>query len=200
MTSDVETPAPPPQDERLKEISRFRKAMIGPELGAIAGTILVFMFFLAIARDTGMFSPEGVMTWTTVSAQFVIIAVGACLLMIAGEFDLSVGSMIGFAGIVIAITSVSWGWPVWLSIITAFILAMAIGALNGYLVIKTGLPSFIVTLAFLYILRGLTIFGAIFTTRKTIIGGVREAAEGDWLAPLFGGTIFTGLFQWFADI
>ena len=200
MTSDVETPDAPPQDERVKKISRFRKAMIRPELGAIAGTILVFMLFLAIARDTGMFSPQGVMTWSTVSAQFIIIAVGACLLMIAGEFDLSVGSMIGFAGIIIAITSVSWGWPVWLSIITAFILAMAIGALNGYLVIKTGLPSFIVTLAFLYILRGLTIFGAIATTRRTIIGGVREAAEGDWLAPLFGGTIFTGLFQWLADI
>ena len=200
MTRDMETPGTPPQDERLKDISRFRKALIGPELGAIAGTILVFMFFLAVARDTGMFSPEGVMTWTTVSAQFVIIAVGACLLMIVGEFDLSVGSMIGFAGIVIAITSVSWGWPVWLSIITAFILAMAIGALNGYLVIKAGLPSFIVTLAFLYILRGLTIFGAIAATRKTIIGGVREAAEGDWLAPLFGGTVFTGLFQWLADI
>ncbi|MHA1523803.1 MAG: ABC transporter permease [Alphaproteobacteria bacterium] len=197
-TSKAESP--PPQDERLKETSRLRKAMIRPELGAIAGAILVFMFFLAVARDTGMFSPEGVMTWTTVSAQFVIIAVGACLLMIAGEFDLSVGSMIGFAGIVIAITSVTWGWPVWLGIITAFVLAMAIGALNGYMVIKTGLPSFIVTLAFLYILRGLTIFGAISTTRKTIIGGVREVAEGDWLAPLFGGTIFTGLFQWLADL
>ena len=200
MTRDVAPPGTPPQDERLKDISRFRKALIGPELGAIAGTILVFMFFLAVARDTGMFSPEGVMTWTTVSAQFVIIAVGACLLMIAGEFDLSVGSMIGFAGIVIAIPSVRWGWPVCLRLLPAFVLAMAIGALNGYLVIKTGLPSFIVTLAFLYILRGLTIFGAIFTTRKTIIGGVREAAEGDWLAPLFGGTIFTGLFQWLADI
>ena len=156
MARDVEKPGAPAEDERVKEMSRFRKAMIRPELGAIAGAVLVFMFFLAIAHDTGMFSPEGVMTWSTVSAQFIIIAVGACLLMIAGEFDLSVGSMIGFAGIIIAITSVSWGWPVWLSIITAFILAMAIGALNGYLVIKTGLPSFIVTLAFLYILRGLT--------------------------------------------
>ena len=200
MASDVTDPPSPPEDERVKEMSAFRKMMIRPELGAIAGAILVFMFFLAIARDSGMFSPEGVMTWSTVSAQFVIIAVGACLLMIAGEFDLSVGSMIGFAGIVIAITSVTWGWPVWLSIMTAFALAMAIGALNGYLVIKTGLPSFIVTLAFLYILRGLTIFGAIAATRKTIIGGVREVAEGDWLAPLFGGTILTGLFQWLADI
>jgi len=200
MASDVKKPGAPAEDERVKEMSRFRKAMIRPELGAIAGAVLVFMFFLAIARDTGMFSPEGVMTWSTVSAQFIIIAVGACLLMIAGEFDLSVGSMIGFAGIVIAITSVTWGWPVWLSIMTAFALAMAIGALNGYLVIKTGLPSFIVTLAFLYILRGLTIFGAIAATRQTIIGGVREGAEGDWLAPFFGGTIFTGLFQWLADI
>ena len=200
MADDVEKPGPAAEDERVKEMSALRKLMIRPELGAIAGAILVFMFFLAIARDTGMFSPEGVMTWSTVSAQFIIIAVGACLLMIAGEFDLSVGSMIGFAGIVIAITSVGWGWPVWLSILTAFALAMAIGALNGYLVIKTGLPSFIVTLAFLYILRGLTIFGAIATTRKTIIGGVREAAEGDWLAPLFGGKVLTGLFQWLADI
>ena len=200
MANEVEKPGAAAEDERVKEMSAFRKMMVRPELGAIAGAILVFMFFLAIARDTGMFSPEGVMTWSTVSAQFIIIAVGACLLMIAGEFDLSVGSMIGFSGIIIAITSVSWGWPVWLSILTAFALAMAIGALNGYLVIKTGLPSFIVTLAFLYILRGLTIFGAIATTRKTIIGGVREAAEGDWLAPLFGGKVLTGLFQWLADI
>ena len=116
--------------------------------------------------------------------------------MIAGEFDLSVGSMIGFAGIVIAILSVQWGWPMWLSIPCAFAVAVALGAVNGWLVIKTGLPSFIVTLAFLYILRGLTIFLSIATTRKTIIGGVKDAAEGDWLAVLFGGKILTGLFQW----
>ncbi len=186
-------------DERLKELSSFRRAMIRPELGAICGTILVFVFFLLVAGDTGMFSPQGAMNWGVVSAQFAIIAVGACLLMIAGEFDLSVGSMIGFAGIVIAIVSVQWGYPVWLGIGLAFAIATALGALNGWLVIKTGLPSFIVTLAFLYILRGLTIFLSIATTRKTIIGGVREAAQGDWLAPLFGGKIFNGLFVWLAD-
>ena len=189
----------PDKDERIKEVSALRRAMIRPELGAIAGAVLVFMFFLGVARDTGMFGPEGIINWGTVSAQFAIIAVGACLLMIAGEFDLSVGSMIGFAGIVVAVTSVSWGWPVWLSILTAFALAMAIGGLNGYLVIKTGLPSFIVTLAFLYILRGLTIYGAITTTGKTIIGGVKDVAEGDWLAPLFSGKVLGWLFEIFAD-
>lgn len=187
-------------DERIKSISKLRRAMIRPELGAISGVILVFAFFLMIAGDSGMFSPLGIQNWTIVSAQFAIIAVGASLLMIAGEFDLSVGSMIGFAGIVIAVLSVQWGWPVWISILTAFIICIALGALNGFLVIKTGLPSFIVTLAFLYILRGLTIWLSILTTQKTIIGGVKKVAEGDWLAALFGGKIFTGLFQWLADM
>jgi simple sugar transport system permease protein len=139
------------QDERIKETSRFRKALIRPELGSNCGTILVFVFFFLVARDSGMFAADGIMNWGVVSAQFTIIAVGACLLMIAGEFDLSVGSMIGFSGIVIALLSVAWGLPMWLAILAAFAVAMSIGWLNGYLVIKPGLPSFIVTLAFLYI-------------------------------------------------
>ena len=159
----------------------------------------MFVFFLGVAGDSGMFSAEGVLNWSTVSAQFAIIAAGACLLMIAGEFDLSVGSMIGFSGIVIALVAVTWGQPMWLAIIAAFAVALAIGWLNGYLVIRTGLPSFIVTLAFLYILRGLTIFLSISTTNKTIIGGIRERAEGDWLAPLFGGTVFKGAFAWMGE-
>ncbi|PTW56582.1 monosaccharide ABC transporter membrane protein (CUT2 family) [Breoghania corrubedonensis] len=187
------------RDERVREMSRFRKALIRPELGAICGTILVFVFFLSIAGDSGMFAPEGILNWGTVSAQFAIIAVGACLLMIAGEFDLSVGSMIGFSGIVIALLTVQVGLPAWAAILIAFALAMAIGAFNGYLVIRTGLPSFIVTLAFLYILRGLTIFISITTTRKTIIGGVREAAESDPIAWLFGGKAFHGLFVWLSQ-
>ena len=197
MTQSQQTTAMP--DERVKQRSRFHQALIRPELGGIFGTILVFFFFFVTARDSGMFSPTGVMNWSIVSSQFIIIAVGACLLMIAGEFDLSVGSMIGFAGMSIALLSVSMGLPTWLAIILTFMLCMGIGALNGWLVIKTGLPSFIVTLAFLFILRGLTIFSAIATTKKTIIGGVRDAAKGDWLAPLFGGKAFTGLFAWMGE-
>jgi simple sugar transport system permease protein len=186
-------------DERVKDVSKLRRAMIRPELGAISGAILVFVFFLMVAGDSGMFAPQGIQNWAVVSAQFAIIAVGACLLMIAGEFDLSVGSMIGFAGIIIAILSVQWGWPVWSAILVAFVVCIALGAVNGFLVIKTGLPSFIVTLAFLYILRGMTIWLSILTTQKTVIGGVKKAAEGDWLAPVFGGKILTGLFQWMGD-
>ena len=208
VTSSQEEQTPLPQehpddgngDERVKETSRWRQAMIRPELGAICGVILVFILFFSIARDSGMFSADGILNWSTVSAQFMIIAVGACLLMIAGEFDLSVGSMIGFAGILIAITSVHYGWPMWLSILFTFACTLALGCLNGYIVVRTGLPSFIVTLAFLYILRGLTIWLSILFTRKTIIGGVAKIAEGDWLASLFGGKVGNIFFIWLAKV
>jgi len=186
-------------DERIKKISPLRKALIRPELGGIVGTFAVFTFFVLFAFDSGMFSSQGVMNWSIVSAQFMIIAVGACLLMIAGEFDLSVGSMIGFAGMMIAIFAVTLAWPVWMAILVTFVLCIAIGALNGFIVIRTGLPSFIVTLAFLFILRGFTIFLPQVIERKTIIGGIKDVAEGDWLAPIFGGKILGGLFVWLGE-
>lgn len=187
-------------DERVKELGFAQKLLMRPEMGAFCGVILVLIFFLLIAADNGMFNPDGIQNWSVVSAQFAIIAVGACLLMIAGEFDLSVGSMIGFSGMVLAIASLHFGLPVWVGILLAFVLSMALGAFNGFLVIKTGLPSFIVTLAFLYILRGLTIFMSVTTTNKTILSGMKPLAEEDWLAPFFGGEAFQGFFQWMGNM
>lgn len=155
---DDTAPPTPMTDERIRKTSGLRRALIRPELGGIVGTIAVFTFFLLFASGSGMFNSQGVLNWSIVSAQFMIIAVRACLLMIAGEFDLSVGSMIGFAGMSIAILTVTLGWPFWLAILATFVLCIAIGALNGHVVIRTGLPSFIVMLAFMFILRGFTIF------------------------------------------
>lgn len=197
--SETASTTPADSDERVKEISRFRQALIRPELGGIVGTIAVFTFFLLFAFDSGMFAAQGIVNWSVVSAQFMIIAVGACLLMIAGEFDLSVGSMIGFAGMMTAIFSVTMGWPVWAAILVTFAMCLTIGALNGFIVIRTGLPSFIVTLAFLFILRGFTIFLPQTVENKTIIGGIREAAEGDWLAPIFGGKVGEWFFVWMGN-
>ena len=187
-------------DERVREISKIKSLLNRPDFGAMSGVILVFIFFGMIAGDSGMFAADGVMNWTTVSAQLGVLAIGACLLMIAGEFDLSMGSMIGFSGMVIAIPALYWGWPIWGSVIFAFALAMAIGWLIGYVVVKTGLPSFIVSLAFLFILRGLTIALSILFTNKTIVSGVDRVAENDWLAPIFGGEFGASLFIWFGEI
>ena len=198
---DTENGPQASSDERLRDVSFLSRQLNKPELGAISGAVLVFVFFGLTAGGTGMFAPDGILNWSTVSAQLGLIAIGACLLMIAGEFDLSIGSMIGFAGIMIAVPTVYWDWPVWLSIIFAFAGAMSIGFINGYIVVRTGLPSFIVSLAFLFILRGLTIGLSQFFTNRTIIGGVRDIAEeqNDWMAPLFGGKAFQGFFQWLGD-
>ena len=187
-------------DERVRDVSYLKSLLNRPELGALSGTVLVFIFFFIIAGDSGMFNADGVLNWTTVSAQLGIIAIGACLLMIAGEFDLSIGSMIGFAGMMIAIPVVYWGWPVWLAVIFAFTGSMLIGALIGNIVVKTGLPSFIVSLAFLFILRGFAIALSILFTNKTIVGGVGEHAQDDWLAPFFNGVVGQSFFSWLADI
>lgn len=187
-------------DERLRRVSRIKHLLSRPELGSISGAILVFAFFIIVAGDSGMFAADGVLNWTTVSAQLGIIGIAACLLMIGGEFDLSIGSMIGFAGMMIAIPSVYWGWPVWLALMFAFSCALAIGFTSGFIVVKTGLPSFIVTLAFLFILRGLTIALSILFTNRTIISGVDAQAEGDWLALAFGGEVGGWLFEGLARL
>jgi len=198
-TDQASVAQPLPVDERIKPVSALRRVLVRPESGSICGAILVFILFLSIAGDSGMFAAEGVLNWSVVSAQFMIIAVGACLLMIAGEFDLSVGSMIGFAGMSMAILSVHFDLPLWLAIVVTFGLCLSLGAVNGFLVIRTRLPSFIVTLAFLYVLRGLTIWSSVFLTQKTIIAGVAEKAANDWLAPLFGGKVLGNLFIWLGE-
>jgi len=148
-----------------------------------------------------MFNADGIINWAQVAAYLGIIAIGACLLMIAGEFDLSLGSMIGFAGMVIAIPPLFFGWPVWAAVITAFVFSLALGWLNGYLVIKTRLPSFIVTLAFLFFLRGLTLALSIYFANRTIVSGIGDLAAQDWLtSTLFAGNVGTGICRWLADI
>ena len=85
-----------------------------------------------------------------------------------------------------------------MSILLAFGFALLIGFFNGYIVIKTGLPSFIVTLAFLYILRGLTIGLSRLLTNRTLIGGIKHYTKDSWLAQSFGGEI-AGIPMYFED-
>src|SRR5438105_7069035 len=192
--------APPPQpaaDERVRTLSTFHRVMGRPESASIAGAILVFVVFALTAGDSGMFALDGVINWSVVSAYLGIVATGACLLMIAGEFDLSLGSMIGFTGMMAAIPPLFFGWPVWLSMLLALACALFIGWVNGTLVVKTGLPSFIVTLGFLFILRGLTLALSIIFANRTIVSGIGDLAAQDPVASfVFSGTIAYELFRW----
>lgn len=187
-------------DERLKSESFFAKLMKRPELGAIAGVILVVIFF-GLTADGSMFSLSGFMNFMTPASQLGILAIGAALLMIGGEFDLSIGSMVAFAGLFFGVCVVTWGLPLVFAIPLTFLFAAFVGGINGTICIRSGLPSFIVTLAFLFILRGLSLVGLKMATGgSTQLRGVRDAVQNDWLAPLFSGDAFPGLFTWLAEI
>ncbi len=187
------------QDERIKRVSLMARLMKRPELGAIAGLILVTTFFLFTA-DATMFTLAGFMNFMSPAAQLGILAIGAALLMIGGEFDLSLGSMVAFAGLIFGAAVVTFQIPLVLAIPITLACAAAVGTINATIVIRTGLPSFIVTLAFLFILRGLSLVGLkLATGGSTQLRGVRDAVEGSVVAGFFSGEVFTGLFFWLAE-
>jgi simple sugar transport system permease protein len=206
MNAVTASPTPPAsadppsrQDERLQRVSPLTALVRRPELGAIGGLVLVTLFFLAVA-DPAMFSLAGILNFMAPAAQLGILAIGAALLMIGGEFDLSLGSMVAFAGLVFAAALVSWHLPLPAALLLSFAVAALIGGVNAQITLRTGLPSFIVTLAFLFILRGLTLVGLKWASGgATQLRGVREAVEGHWLAPLLTGHAFGGLFAWMAE-
>lgn len=130
-----------------------------PGAGAIIGFIALFMFF-SIASDLFL-SPASLASALTNNITRGIVAIGATMLMISGEFDLSVGSLLGIAGLTflgLMTGQFPPGGPV-LDPITAAILTVIfvgfLGSLNGFILIRTGIPSFIVTLATQLMLRGL---------------------------------------------
>ncbi len=186
-------------DERLRKTSFLTEAMRRPELGAIAGLIVVLIFFFFTASPT-MFTLSGAMTILAPASQLGILAIAAALLMIGGEFDLSIGSMIAFTGLAFAAFLVNAHWPLSLAIVATLAFACVLGAINGQLVILTRLPSFIVTLAFLFILRGLTLVGLKFATGgSTQLRGVNDVIQDGVVKSLFSGVAFQGFFSWLAS-
>ncbi len=155
----------------------------------MAGAILVWAFFAAVAGDQGFLTRRGTAAYLEVSAELGILAVTVALLMVAGEFDLSVGSIIGATGMLMALLTVEAGWPVWGAIAAAVALALAIGLLNGLVVVRTGLPSFIVTLGTLFIFRGATIAVTREVTGRTQLSGVSASPGYDLAHGVFASQV-----------
>lgn len=124
-----------------------------PDFGALISAVLVFVVF-------SLWSPyfltlESMTSILLVAAELGIVAMGVTLLMIAGEFDLSVGSVLGFTSIVIPLVAANSGVPTVVAVGLALMSALAIGAIHGFVAIRTGIASFIVTLGGLLFWRSL---------------------------------------------
>ncbi len=169
------TQGSPKADERLLQESWLRKLLRRPELAAVGGAILVWVFFAIAGGSNGFVSLRGAANYLQVSAELGILAVAVSVLMIGGEFDLSVGSMIGAAGMIIAILTIQFHWNIWAALLVSLLTCMALGALNGFIVVRTKLPSFIVTLGSLFIIRGATLGLTRLITQRTQVGGLADA-------------------------
>ncbi|MGF1627335.1 MAG: ABC transporter permease [Alphaproteobacteria bacterium] len=191
MSAEQAVPgAKPAQDERIHRQSMIARTLSRPELGAISGAVIVLLFF-ALYGNPAMFQPQGIVNWLDVCAQLGIIAIGACLLMIGGEFDLSLGSMIGFSSAILAILIVEADLPVWMALVITVIMSMAIGFSIGVIVVATKLPSFIVTLGFLFLLRGLMLVSMRTFHGDTQVEGMAALKQTDFVAAMFGGELFS---------
>jgi len=125
-----------------------------PEFGALIAFLATYVFFAIVTSGAGFISINGTAGWLNLAAELGIVAIPVGLLMIAGEFDLSIGSTVGAASMVVAIGTSFFDMPIWSMIPLALVLGVAVGLLNGFVVVKTNLPSFIVTLATNFIVIG----------------------------------------------
>ncbi|MBM7066308.1 ABC transporter permease [Actibacterium sp. 188UL27-1] len=189
------------ESDRLKQETRLQRLVRRPEIGTFVVMVIIIVA-LAFFSSGKAYNALGLKNNIAIIAQYGIIATGAALLMISGEFDLSIGSMIGFAGMSMAMM-LKWGLPFGLgeaTPITAFIFTMAmtlaLGWLIGTIVVRSGLSSFIVTLAFLFFLRGATEVAYRYINKSTQISGLPDYKQNSWFAEMMGGEVF----GWFYDV
>ena len=126
-----------------------------PEIGALVAAVILFVFFLIVAP--AFRSVDSLMTVLYQSSTIGIVAVGVGLLMIGGEFDLSAGVLVYSAGLLNAMFSYQLGINLWVGAVIALLFALSIGFFNGYMVMRTGIPSFLITLGSFFVLQGVNL-------------------------------------------
>lgn len=170
-----------------------------PEMGSLIGLVAVFVFF-SIFGGANFLSAGGAASWLNVAAELGIIALPVGLLMIAGHLDLSVGSVLPASSMAVAIISGYYQAPMPVGIAAALVLGLSIGFINGLLVVRTKVPSFVVTLATLFAVAGLTLGLSVILTGSTSValrsGPVAKMLFGQFI----GGKFEVILFWWVAAI
>ncbi|SDY49247.1 monosaccharide ABC transporter membrane protein, CUT2 family [Modestobacter sp. DSM 44400] len=120
------------------------------------------------------------------------MAVAVALLMIGGHFDLSAGVMTGTTALTVGIVAGQLEQNIWLAITVALVVALTIGFANGWLVTRTGLPSFIITLGTFLMLQGLNLGLTKAFTGTVVAGGISDAPGYDSAKAVFASTVTIG--------
>jgi simple sugar transport system permease protein len=148
-------PTPPAADERIGRKSVLSRLLARPEMGALVGAIVIYIVFFIVAAPFR--EATSLSTVLYQSSTYGIPAVAVALLMIGGEFDLSAGVAVTSSALVASMFSYQFTTNMWVGVVVSLVVALGIGFVNGYLVVRTGIPSFLVTLGTFFMLRGLNL-------------------------------------------
>lgn len=201
MTTETVKHADKP-DERVARIGFVRGLFRRVEVGALIGAVVVWIFF-ALVASTNWLTLTGVSRILDSATTLGIMAIAVALLMIGGEFDLSTGVMTGTCGLIAGMLATQLGINIWLAMLVSLVFAVAVGYFNGWMVVNTKLPSFIVTLATFFILRGANVGVTRLVTSRVLVSGIDQAAGFyqarallDMEFQLLGTTLRTSTLWW----
>jgi len=188
MAQTTATTAGP--DERLVRVGPLARVLTRPDIGALLGAVAVFFAFAYFARAVNWIGePAIAASWTDQAAQFGIVAVPVALLMIGGEFDLSAGAMIGSSGLLLGYLATFQDLNIWPAMAIVLLFGLAVGFVNGLVVVRTNLPSFIVTLATFFVLQGVNAALTLKLTGTTAIQEIDSATGFETARRFFSSEI-----------
>ena len=139
-----------------------------PEAGSFVGLILVYALFAILGGAVFVGAP-GWSSWLNIAAEVGIVALPVGLLMIAGELDISVGSVIPASQMTTAIIAGYLGLPIVLGIACGLGVGLLVGLVNGHLVTRTTIPSLIITIGTMFAVMGLTLGFAVLIAGSTSV-------------------------------
>ena len=157
-----------------------------PAMGAFVGMVIVFCIFAMFGFSRNFLSIAGFANWMNFASTVGIIAIPVAFLMIAGELDISTGAVLPASAMMLGISVNHYDFPMWLGIVMTLTMAAGVGLVNGLLVTRTQVPSFIVTLATLFAVGGLTLALSDFLINNTNV----SLQSPDWAKALFGTRYF----------
>ena len=152
-------------------------------------------------------SPESFFTVLYQASTIGIVAVGVGMLMIGGEFDLSAGVIVTTAGLVNAMFCYYLGINLIVGAVVSLVFCLAIGFVNGYLVMRTGIPSFLITLGTFFVLQGANLGVTKLITGAVSTPNINQMDGYDLMSTIFAGsfkigpvTVWNTVIYWFVFV
>jgi len=177
-------------DERVKRQNPLQRLIVRPEIGALVGAVIIFVFFAIVAAP--FHTGTALATVLYASSTIGIMATAVALLMIGGEFDLSAGVAVTTSSLAASMLAYNLHLNMWVAAALALVLALAVGFVNGYLVMKTKIPSFLITLGTFLMLTGINLAVTKLVTGQVATQSVSDIQGFDSAKAVFASSFVLG--------